>query len=103
MYSASTVIQPLRNRRHEPGSPPIPAPKDILASNLKRLRVSAGLSQEELADRAGLHRTYVSSVERAQRNVSLENIFRLATAVGTAPEDLLKPIPNGAADELQDQ
>lgn len=103
MYSDSTVVQPLRNRCHEPGSPPIPAPKDILASNLKRLRVSAGLSQEELADRAGLHRTYVSSVERAQRNVSLENIFRLATAVGTAPEDLLKPIPNEAADELQDR
>ena len=51
-----------------------------------------GISQEELADRAGLHRTYVSSIERAQRNVALENIFRIADALGTTPGELLKPI-----------
>lgn len=52
------------------------------------------MSQEELADRAGLHRTYISSVERARRNVSLENIFTLAEALGAQPKDLLKPIPS---------
>ena len=51
-----------------------------------------GISQEELADRAGLHRTYVSSIERAQRNVALKNIFRIADALGTTPGELLKPI-----------
>ena len=66
-----------------------------MAFNLKRLRTSAGISQEELAERAGLHRTYVSSIERAQRNVSLENIFQVAEALGTTPAELLKPIPNG--------
>ena len=71
---------------------PIPTPKETLSYNLRRLRTTAGLSQEMLADRAGLHRTYVSSVERAQRNVSLENIFRLASALGVAPEELLKSI-----------
>ncbi|MCY4319568.1 MAG: helix-turn-helix transcriptional regulator [Alphaproteobacteria bacterium] len=71
------------------------APKEILAFNLKRLRTSAGISQEELADRAGLHRTYISSIERAQRNVSLENIFLIAKALGTTPAELMKPIPNG--------
>jgi len=59
------------------------------------LRTSVGISQEELADRAGLHRTYISSIERAQRNVSLENIFLIAEALGATPAELLKPIPNG--------
>ena len=65
-------------------------PKTILAQNLRRFRKSIGLSQEELADRAGLHRTYISSVERAERNISLENIFLLAEALGVEPGDLLK-------------
>ena len=59
------------------------------------MRTSAGISQEELADRAGLHRTYISSIERAQRNVSLENVFLIAEALGATPAELLKPIPNG--------
>ena len=65
------------------------APKQILARNLRRLRLSAGLSQEELADRAGLHRTYISSVERAQRNVSLENLFKIAQGLEVSPQDLV--------------
>lgn len=65
-------------------------PKTILAQNLKELRTSAGLSQEELADRAGLHRTYVSSIEREQRNVTLENIFALAEALGVPASDLVR-------------
>jgi transcriptional regulator with XRE-family HTH domain len=67
-------------------------PKEILAQNLRRLRKSTGLSQEGLADRAGLHRTYISSIERSERNVSLENIFLLAEALGVEPGDLLKPV-----------
>jgi len=57
------------------------------------LRTAAGISQEELAERAGLHRTYISSIERARRNVSLENIFQVAQALGAAPAELLQPIP----------
>ena len=71
----------------------IATPQEILAFNLKRLRTSAGISQEELADRAGLHRTYISSIERAQRNISLENIFLIAEALGTTPAELLQSIP----------
>ena len=70
-------------------------PKQILASNLRRLRTSAGLSQEELADRAGLHRTYISSVERAQRNVSLENLFKIARGLEVNAQDLIGPVSNG--------
>jgi transcriptional regulator with XRE-family HTH domain len=50
------------------------------------------LSQEELAYRAGLHRTYISSIERGQRNVSLENIFAIARALKVTPADLVKLI-----------
>jgi transcriptional regulator with XRE-family HTH domain len=71
------------------------APKQILASNLRRLRTSAGLSQEELAERAGLHRTYISSVERAQRNVSLENLFKIARGLKVNAQDLISPVSNG--------
>lgn len=64
-------------------------PKAVLAANLRRIRVATGLSQEGLADRAGLHRTYISSVERGRRNVSLQNIYVLAEALGVDPADLL--------------
>ena len=66
-----------------------PNPKDVLARNVRRLRASTGMSQEELAARAGLHRTYISSVERGQRNVSIENIFALARALGCEPQALV--------------
>jgi transcriptional regulator with XRE-family HTH domain len=64
-------------------------PKEILAENVRRFRQEIGISQEELAERAGLHRTYISSVERAQRNVSLENIFNIANGLGIDPPDLI--------------
>ena len=70
-----------------------PDPKEVLARNLRRLRTQTGLSQEELAARAELHRTYISSVERGQRNVSLENIFALARALGCEPRELLDRDP----------
>jgi transcriptional regulator with XRE-family HTH domain len=63
--------------------------RKILARNLRERRAELGLSQEGLADRAGLHRTYVGSVERAERNVSIDNIERLAAAVGLTVAELL--------------
>ena len=56
---------------------------------LRELRKARGLSQEELAFRAGLHRTYVSSAERGERNVALINIERLANALGVDIRDLI--------------
>ena len=56
---------------------------------LRRLRKRQGVSQEELADRAGLHRTYVSSVERGERNVSLETIDKLARAFNLPMGELM--------------
>lgn len=68
---------------------PSAALKRILAQNIIRLRRSKGLSQEELADVCGLHRTYVGSVERGERNVTLSTLEVLASALGVSVIDLL--------------
>lgn len=65
-------------------------PSKTLGETVRRLREYEGISQEELADRCGLHRTYVGSVERGERNVSLANIVRLAKALNVAPSFLLE-------------
>ena len=62
------------------------------AQRLRLQRQDRGLSQEELADRAGLHRTYVGSVERAERNISIDSMERLAEALGLDVSDLLAPL-----------
>ncbi|PYP91848.1 MAG: XRE family transcriptional regulator [Candidatus Angelobacter sp. Gp1-AA117] len=70
-------------------------PKEIFGQNVRRVRQQIGLSQEELAFRAKLHRTYISSIERGVRNVSLENIFAIAKALEVPPGELLKPVDSG--------
>ncbi len=57
---------------------------------LRELRQRAGLSQEDLAYRAGLHRTYVSDVERGTRNVSLVTVARLAAALRLNASELVE-------------
>jgi transcriptional regulator with XRE-family HTH domain len=59
---------------------------------IRRLRERAEMSQEELAGECGLHRTYVGSVERGERNVSLDNIVRIARALAVRPSVLLDEI-----------
>ena len=61
----------------------------ILAANLRSSRKRLGISQEELADRAHVHRTYVGAVERGEVNLSVDNIHRLAVALGIPAADLL--------------
>ena len=68
----------------------IHAPRRTLARNLRRLRAERGISQEALADMAGLHRTYIGSIERSERNISIDNIAKLAVAFGIAPSKLLE-------------
>ena len=57
-------------------------------AHLRSLRVSAKLSQEEIADRAGIHVTYLSGVERGLRNPSIRNVRRLARALGVPTREL---------------
>ena len=68
----------------------VPRHRLTLARNLRLLRAQKGISQEELADLAGLHRTYIGSVERGERNISIDNIAKLSDAFGIAPNKLLE-------------
>jgi transcriptional regulator with XRE-family HTH domain len=60
---------------------------------LREVRTGKGISQEKLAELAGLHRTYVSSVERGERNISLVNIENLANALGVPMAALMPDRP----------
>lgn len=67
------------------------ATRKLFARNVRALRRAREISQEELAHSAELSRTYVSSVERGERNISIDNIGKLAQALGTTPMALLDP------------
>ena len=63
----------------------------IVARNVRALRKAAALSQEELAHRADVDRTYISQVERKQRNVTIVVLARIAAALEVTPDKLLIP------------
>jgi len=67
------------------------ADRVVFGKNLKRARLIRGLSQEALGDEAGVSRTFVSDVERAMRNLSIDNMSRLATALSVPLRDLVDP------------
>lgn len=61
----------------------------LFASNMRRIRLEKNLTQELVAEAAGLHTNYISSVERGQRNISINNIERIACALGVTMPELL--------------
>lgn len=61
-----------------------------LGAAIRDERQEKRLSQEALAFECGLHRTYIGSIERGERNVSLENIVRVAGSLGLRPSELLR-------------
>jgi len=63
----------------------------VLASNLRAFRQKRQISQEEMADLCGLHRTYIGSVERAERNVTLSTLEIFARVLGLTVPQLLTP------------
>lgn len=65
-----------------------------LAAQLRMRRKEMGISQETLADMAKLHRTYIGDIERFERNVSIDNIEKLAKALGVDISDLLQDPEN---------
>lgn len=67
--------------------------KDILiqfGQKIRNERIKQGLSQEELADRAGMHRTYIGMLERAEKNITLTNIYKIAKALNLPITKLVK-------------
>lgn len=62
---------------------------EVFGQNVRRLRLEQGLSQEQLADKAGLHRTYIGMIERAEKNITLCNIEKLANALGVKVSELM--------------
>ncbi len=67
-------------------------PRTLFGNRLRELRLQSGLSQEQLAELADLHRNYVGGVERGERNVSLLNIVKLAHGLKVKPSKLIEPI-----------
>jgi len=61
-----------------------------LAHQVKTHRTELGISQEELATRSGLHRTYIGGIERAERNISLATLEMIAAGLGVEPSELLE-------------
>ena len=63
---------------------------NIFGENVRKYRRLLDISQEELAHRANLHRTYIGMIERAEKNITLVNIEKIANALKINIEDLLK-------------
>lgn len=53
----------------------------VFSKNVRKYRIQKGLSQEDLADKAGLHRTYISAIECERRSIALENVQKIANAL----------------------
>lgn len=72
--------------------------RKIVGANVKRLREEFNLSQEAFADQCGLHRTYISGVERGVRNPTIEVLAKIARALKVPPSVLLEtPVRGGRA------
>jgi len=66
----------------------VPQERRAFGLRVRDLRVGAGLTQEDLAERSGLHRTYIVGVETGQRNLSLDAIHKIARGLGRSAGDL---------------
>lgn len=71
---------------------------NIFSHNTKSYRLKRGLSQEKLAELSGLHRTYIGSVERGERNISINNIEKICKALNVDVTQLFSEIKNDDRD-----
>lgn len=67
-------------------------PKKVVGSKVRELRMRLGVSQEDLAETADLHRTYIGALERGETNISLVNLVRISRALKVRPSVLLEEI-----------
>ena len=73
----------------------------VFLKNLRKYRNESGLSQEAFANKAGLHRTYISALERGKRSVALDNIEKIADALGIDAYLLFIDIPNETSTDIK--
>ncbi len=69
---------------------------NALGGVIQELRMSAGMSQQELADSADLHRTYISDIERGARNLTVATLGRIALALDAVPSELFREAEHSA-------
>lgn len=67
--------------------------QQLFATNMRRIRLEKKLTQEKVAEAAGLHTNYISSVERGERNISICNIERIAVALDVGMGELVADLP----------
>lgn len=67
--------------------------RNRFGGKVRELRLAKGWTQEELAERTGLHPTYIGGVERGERNLGLDNLLKIARALGEHPTALLSGFP----------
>jgi transcriptional regulator with XRE-family HTH domain len=79
------VTSPATTKKYQ-----VESARALLALNVLRLRNKRGWSQEALAFEAGLHRTFIAHVERQARNIAIDNVERIAVALGVPIADLLR-------------
>jgi transcriptional regulator with XRE-family HTH domain len=81
------------------GEPPfdLDAAKRSLGEGIRARRNALGISQEGLADRSGVHWTFVGQVERGERNLSLQNLLKLAAGLGVDPGELVQGLVERSA------
>ena len=70
--------------------------RQLFSQNVRKARLAKGLSQEDLAELASLHRNYIGGVERGERNISIDNMEKLAKALGTTIDKLVPGSPSPA-------
>lgn len=70
---------------------------ETIGANVARIRAERGLTQRELAEAAGVHATYIGAIERAERNLSLRAVERLAGRLGVGVRELLSQVPTPAS------
>jgi transcriptional regulator with XRE-family HTH domain len=77
--------------------------RELFGKTLRSLREEAGLTQEEVADRADVHWTYLSQVEGGKRNLGLENIVYLARAIGVTPAEFFSAFTKAYVSSLPEK
>ena len=75
--------------------------RKVFGANMRRYRTAAGLSQEAVAERMGIDRAHISSIERGRQNATLLTLWNAAEALGVRPVDLLDEMTSAPGPELK--